>query len=420
MALNLKKKIAVRTALCFYVCLLCTENVLAQIIEKSDTIASDSHFIHKVGLDFRPEYIIPFNSFLQGANASQKDINHSFSAHLRYSFQYKPGSIIEKAFGRDIQQGVGVSCYSLGDTHELGDPVTAYLFQSARIAKITSSLTLNYEWNLGLSFGWKPYDQVNNSQNTIIGSKVNAYIFAGVFLNQRLSNEFDLVAGYSFTHFSNGNTTIPNAGLNTTGPRLGLVYNFNRREERPRQGSIADILDFRRHFSYDVLLFGSWKRTGVQVGESAFASPDSYGVFGFNFSAFYNFGYRFRAGLSLDGFYDHSAGVYAKDYIVPLNHDEPQAPPEFGTPSFGRQLALGISGRVEYVMPLFTIDLGLGRNFLAGTGSLQNFYQVLALKVDITRNAFLHIGYELKDFHKPNHLMLGLGFRLHNQRTIFR
>lgn len=33
----------------------------------------------------------------------------------------------------------------------------------------------------------------------------------------------------------------------------------------------------------------------------------------------YNFGYKFRAGVSLDGVYDAGANIYAKDYITPLN-----------------------------------------------------------------------------------------------------
>ena len=68
--------------------------------------------------------------------------------------------------------------------------------------------------------------------------------------------------------------------------------------------------------SYDVVLFGSWCSKGVEVGGDYYASPDTYPVVGLNVSALYNFGYKFRAGVSLDGVYDGSANIY----VTRLHH----------------------------------------------------------------------------------------------------
>ncbi len=65
-------------------------------------------------------------------------------------------------------------------------------------------------------------------------------------------------------------------------------------------------------------------------------------------------------------------------------------------------------------MPFFTINVGLGTNVL-GRGDLRGLYQVFALKIDVTRSSFLHIGYNLQNFQTPNYLMLGLGFRFNNK-----
>ena len=67
----------------------------------------------------------------------------------------------------------------------MGNPVAFYLFQGARISSLAPWLSLHYEWNFGLSAGWKTYDPYYNSSNTIIGSKVNAYInvnFSRIFI----------------------------------------------------------------------------------------------------------------------------------------------------------------------------------------------------------------------------------------------
>lgn len=371
-------------------------------------------FIHRLGGEVRPEYIFPTNPFLKGQNERWTPIRNSFSAHLKYSFQFRPNTYAGRIYG-NAYQGLGLAYYTFGDRKQLGDPIAIYLFQGARIASLAPRLTLNYEWNFGLSAGWKPYDNVYNSYNGAVGSRLNAYINAGLYLNWALSRHFDLTVGGNLTHFSNGNTKFPNAGINTTGLNIGLVYNFNREENDLYKSSYRpSIVKFPRHISYDLVVFGSWRRKGVFIGEKQIASPGIYPVFGFNFAPMYNVGYKFRFGVSLDGVYDGSANVYAQEGITPLDGSSGNSY-GFYAPGIRKQLALGLSGRAEFVMPYFTIGIGLGENIIHGGGDLKGFYQVLALKVKVTRDTFLHIGYNLQNFKTPNYLMLGLGFRFHNK-----
>lgn len=389
-------------------------------IHTNATAASPSHrrFVHGIGLELRPEYVCPTNPFLAGDNLARQPIDLSLAAHLRYSFRFQPGSRPDRIYG-GAYQGIGVSYYSFENREELGAPVAFYIFQGARIARISRRLSFNYEWNFGLSFGWKPYDAQTNRANMMMGSKMNAYINADFYLNVMLTRELDFSAGLSMTHFSNGNTKFPNAGLNSIGMKFGLLYCFGRADDplvKPRRPLLAP--DFPRHFSYDLVLFGSWRRKGVEVGDKQYASPNAYGVAGFNFATMYNFGYKFRAGVSLDGVYDGSANVYTEDYIYDAGGSDPGY--TFYTPSLDRQIALGISGRAEYVMPYFTVGIGLGVNVLHKGGDLKSFYQMLTLKIAATRRTFVHIGYCLKDFQTPNYLMLGVGFRFNNKYPVLR
>lgn len=367
--------------------------------------------IHRIAVEARPDYIIPTNSFLKGDNETQKLIRNSFSTHLKYSFQFQPNTYTDRIYG-SAYQGIGMAYYSLGEWKQLGDPIAFYLFQGARIAELAPRLSFNYEWNFGISTGWHPYDRDYNPYNKIIGSKVNAYMNASFFLNWILSSQLDLTTGISLTHFSNGNTSIPNAGLNTVGMKIGLVYKFDRKDyflSKPLYQPY--IPDFKRHISYDLVLFGSWRRKGVTFGDEQIASPSSYPVLGFNFAPMYTLGYRCRVGISADGVYDSSANVYTDDYIS--GDDQP-----FYKPSFSKQLSLGLSARAEYIMPFFTVNIGMGVNVL-GAGDMKGFYQVLALKTEVTRNSFIHIGYCLQDFHNPNFLMLGIGYRFNNKYPTF-
>ncbi|MGD9556048.1 MAG: acyloxyacyl hydrolase [Mangrovibacterium sp.] len=377
------------------------------------TSAADSFFFsrrifHRFGLELRPDHIFPTNSFLRGENAGWSPINAGFSTHLKYSFQFHPHTMAGRIY-REAYQGLGLAWYTFGEKEQIGNPLTFYLFQGARISRFSPRLSLNYEWNFGLSLGWEPYDYERNYYNVMTGSGANAYLNVDLYLSWMLSRRLDLTGGVTLSHFSNGNTKYPNAGLNTTGLSMGLTYNFNRKDfSFPDPVYQPAIPVFPRHVSYDLVLFGSWRRKGVVYGDGMIASPDAYTVAGFNFAPMYNFGYKFRAGVSLDGVYDGSANVYTTNHVRGTEQ-------EFFKPSVSKQLALGVSGRAEYVMPYFTVGIGLGANVLHGGGDLEGYYQIVALKIEVTRNSFIHIGYTLKDFQDPNFLMLGVGFRLNNK-----
>lgn len=378
-----------------------------EVVAGVDSFCYSRHFIHRIGLEARPGYIMPTNPFLRYQNYDGKRINQTLSTHLRYSFQFSPNSYADRIYGAPYQ-GLGVARFDFY-SEELGTPTAIYMFQGARLAQFTSRLSLNYEWDFGLSFGWNPYDGSFNTNNKVIGSKANAYINTNFYLNWMFSRHFDLVAGVELTHFSNGNTKFPNAGLNTAGVKVGLVYNINRKDDAfTKPNYLSPIPKFPHHVSYDLVLFGSWRRKGVDYQDHQVPAPDAYTVLGFNFAPMYNVGYRCRLGMSLDGVYDGSANV-TTEYYSGGDSDE------FRTPSLAKQLALGVSARAEYVMPYFTVGIGLGTNVVHAGGDHKGFYQVLALKIEMTRSTFLHIGYNLKDFHDPNYLMLGFGFRFNNR-----
>ena len=131
----------------------------------------------------------------------------------------------------------------------------------------------------------------------------------------------------------------------------------------------------------------------------------------------YNFGYKFRAGVSLDGVYDASANIYTKDYATQL--DDASEEEAFSSPASQTTLS-GCLGTRRMGNALLYRRHRFRSQYPAWRGDLQSFYQILALKIDMTRDTFLHVGYNLKDFHEPNYLMLGIGYRFNNRRPLYR
>ena len=382
--------------------------------------ADSSKVTHRVGVNVRPSYILPTHKFFRGDNSLGKRLDKSGSAHLQYSFSFPSDSRNGRMFPT-AYQGIGVAWNTFFDKNEIGNPAAVYAFQGATLARLSPELSLDYEWNFGLSFGWRPYDPYGdlnpgfpNERNMVVGSRVNAYINFGVLINWTPSPDWSVSGGIDLTHFSNGNTSYPNAGVNTIGLRIGAARYFGpaRRIKLTgsRRASEYDSVKPYKRMTYDVILYGAVRAKGLIWEDSPYIAEGMFGVIGLNINPLYRVNKFFRAGLSLDVQYDESANV--GDHVAGIGAD---GNIKFFRPPLGEQLGIGLSLRAEFVMPIFSVNIGFGRNVIYKGDKIKGFYQTLALKTDLYRNLFLHIGYKLHDFHDPNNLMLGFGWRIGNR-----
>lgn len=262
---------AVVTCLCCYVIspVIAQDSAMEGDTSTQVSIFKPGRFVHSLGAEFRYSRVIPNLPFFDGDNAMSKPIRNAFTGHLKYAVRLPEGSLGRQVYG-DSYQGIGVARFHFGNKEELGNPVAVYLFQGAPIAKLAPRLSLGYEWNFGLSTGWKPYDQYENPYNIVIGSRLNAYINVGLLLNWKASRSVEIQAGADISHFSNGNTAFPNAGLNMFGTKVGMVYHVNNSDEqlRKQRQSLLALRPFPKHISYDMVFFGAWRRKGVDFLDS--------------------------------------------------------------------------------------------------------------------------------------------------------
>lgn len=396
---------------CMFLC-------LSVYVMASSKDSTSQRLIHIIGVDFRPAYTFPTNGFFKGANAAQTPVRKTFSGHVKYGFKFAPDTYWGRMYPYAIQ-GLGVGYNTFFNSSEIGNPLAVYAFQTYRIASITRRLSFDYEWNFGASFGWKKYDKETNPMNNVVGSKINAYINFGLLLNWQIDACTNLRAGVGVTHYSNGNTGYPNSGVNTIGGSIGLIRYFGGKEKLElydrRYATYRNRNVFKPYISYDLIVYGALKKKGVFPPESSpVLVPGSFAVGGLNFTPMYNFSNYFRAGLSLDAQYDESANI--NEHIANTVGGVDVENIRFHRPPLKEQLAVGLSVRAEIVMPIFSINLGVGRNILCKGADTDSFYQIVALKTDITKNLFLHVGYQLYKFRKPNNLMLGVGVRFNAKR----
>ena len=399
---------------------------------------------HRIGINARGAWLMPTHKFFRGENGTGKPLNYSASAHLQYSYQFPASSTFGTLFPT-AYQGIGVGWNTFFDKKEIGMPTAVYIFQGAQICRLASRLSLDYEWNFGASFGWKPFhddeelDGRANIYNTVVGSKVNAYINASLILTYRPVNQATLFFGVDVSHFSNGNTRYPNAGVNTLGIKVGGTYGFGECSMRKPGAKLSRKADygfsdiwsgtrpycsipdereenrFINRMSLNVTLYGALRSKGLMYEDNAYILGNKFAVAGIDLSPMYRVGKCFAAGLSVDLQYDESANL--RSHIAGTDHTEDGIKLLVRRPPLRESLAAGLSLRAELIMPIFMVGVGVGHNIIYNGSDFDGFYQVFNLKTSLTKRLFLNIGYKLTDLKRPNNLMIGLGWSFHRIRT---
>lgn len=226
------------------------------------------------------------------------------------------------------ETGLSVVAGILGNQHALGNVIALLPYLGWRINHSTS-----WELNLriGMGFAWftNPYNEINNRENTLMGSSLanmtQIAVIAGVPLNDKLHFE----TGFSFVHFSNGHTRLPNLGINMPCLFAGIklkpdkVNNTNRYKH-------PDTLPDR--YQMVVELLGGMHEFGESTEPTGGISYPVYG-FGlgirwlpsrlhtFTASVEYNYYSSFYDFTVLNHLTDHQEWFYASTIIIYTGHE---------------------------------------------------------------------------------------------------
>ncbi len=373
------------------------------------TAAEPANFVSRWEAGMRAGYAFNSNSALFERMSPDGTVGHTaLSWHLRYSFQ-------RPLTGRNasVYQGAGISVNTFLQGREVGTPVGLYVFQGAPIVALTDRLSLDYEWNFGATFGWKKTTDGNDIRsNLVVGSSTNAYLNLGFKLNYALTDGVSLSGGVDLTHYSNGNTSWPNPGVNTIGGAVGVVIVPGNKLLKP-VSPFSDDSDFTQGVSYDITAYGAWRKTYFPPEDGAFTEsgeqallPGHFGVAGLTFAPMWDLHPVFRTGLSAD--IQWSENTNLTKYHVEGTFGENA---KFYRPPFLSQVSVGLSARAELVMPIFSVNVGIGYGFIGPTET-RKLYQSVNLKTYVAGPVYLNIGYRMVEFQSPSNLMLGVGITL--------
>lgn len=396
---------------------VCAYGVVTPASRNDSTNVASQSTTSFVGMDVRPYYVFP--SYKDDVLISMLDSDKAYktignvSLHLKYGFTFSPLSKEGKIYP-GAWQGAGTSVNFFGNSRGTGIPVCVYLFQGAPVWQISSVLSLYYEWNFGASFGWRPCDGHTATSSLITGSRMNAYINIGGGVRWIFGNNWALTAGIDLTHFSNGNTSFPNPGMNMAGLRIGISRYFGKKDAFnstiTAKKSAVYLSDNdsacgrKRYPGVDLTIYGAWRKRVYRGGETPVLLNGHFGIAGLDISPMWRITKNFRAGVSADFQWDESSNLRRNHASGSTAEDL-----RFYRPSFFSQVSCGISGRAELVMPVFSVNVGIGYN-VVGPEEARASYQLANLKIRVAKGFFINIGYQLLDFSKQSNLMLGVGY----------
>ena len=356
--------------------------------------------VHNVSFGVRPALLTKHHGFYRGENAIGQPITATTSAHLQYSFYFPATSALGKLFPTSYQ-GIGLGFNTFFNHQIMGSPTSLYVFQGARIAQFGEKLSLDYEWNFGVSPFWK--------HNEVIGTNCNVYVNGGLLLSWYPIPEWKFSCGLDFTHFSNGDTKFPNLGVNSYGLRLTASRTFGggvvQSPARPYHNKLTEK-SFLKRTSLDLIFCGAWVKDCVNYQGLLYNVDGNFGVLALHLNPLYQVTHYFSVGPSLDIQYNESANLanhVAGRHLT--NHDL-----KFHRPPLSEQLAAGLSARLEFAAPIFSVNFGVGHNFIYNAEEWRGLYYILALKSFLHKGLFLHTGLRIPSNSSIN-LLLGLGYR---------
>lgn len=143
---------------------------------------------------------------------------------------------------------ISLGYYNYGIPEEYGE---AYSATASYDFNLLRSLRNNvwFTSGFGLVYSTHKYDEVTNPHNKAISTDFSYVLQAAIRYDYDLSEKVILNASFSFKHFSNATSGIPNNGMNFPLLGIGLTYLPNR----PAVNYIKDTLktfDKKGHFSF--------------------------------------------------------------------------------------------------------------------------------------------------------------------------
>jgi hypothetical protein len=397
--------------------LLIISFLFIKIVLSQDSVSVAKHKYKKsLRLFYQAGQVLQTNEFVKGKNASNQLIDYFQSLSLQYGIETDGSKIWQQIYGYP-SWGFGFYAVNFFNKNELGTPSAVYGFFDAPFLRF-KRWSINYEIGFGLTYDWNPYDQEANPYQYAIGSYKTVFIDAGLNAELMLGKHFNLTAGFTFTHFSNGATRVPNYGINLMAPRIALKYIFNERPVFIK----TEIPKYNKEWEYIAMLAVASKQLAydtTRTEDNPGHHAESYGIITFSTSVNRQISRKIKFGFGADIGYD---GAW-NSYINYLNGEITRM--DAGN---GNKINIGIYGAFELVVHKLSVvvqpgwyifradwqvpDKQEGAVAIPPRRKSEGSYQRLGIKYHVNDNLFFGINIRAYDFGIADYIEWNMGYRV--------
>ena len=347
-----------------------------------------------------------YGALLVSENNLPKDINQVMGGNIELGWQTAGRNIYDNILGYPAF-GFGFLTYGFPQTGTLGEPNAFYMFLNAPF-KRWERWSLNYIIRLGMSYNWQPNDPVVNPGQALLGSFRNLYISGGVEANYMFNQRSTIALGFKFSHFSNGQSSLPNSGMNLLTPHISYKHDFNG-GERPSYKRKKPVAFDDKSMEYYVT-FGHGIRQIFYNPPPGTTTPMppagvSYPVYNISLAAQYHYTWAGKFGGGIDliywGAYDPQFEIGPGNIVQAVKHP------------FADHLQLGVFVSYEFVLSNFSIYAQPGYRIIRKEYDRipTDFYQHLALKYHV-KDVILGVAIRAINFGNAEYIEWNIGYRL--------
>ena len=384
------------------ICLLIFIHLCIAASAGNDSTSVKSRFRHELGMYGGVGYILPTNGFYCGFNPLGRHFTDTRSAFVQYSFSYPESSRYGRLYP-SAYQGFSIGINSFGSHEHIGTPISLHFHQGASIASLGRRFTLDYEWHLGLSYGWV------TGNDGLTSSMTNIMLGGGFFLAWKPKDRCRFTLGPEFTHFSNGDTSFPNLGTNTVGVRLGISALFGPQRSTVTTARLfaaeEEKKKFKDRMSYDLTLSGGWRGDRFLYDGSIVMINDKFPIASISFNPLFHFNRYLSMGPALDVVLDRSANLLAYE-------TDASGTIGYNYPPLVDQIAPAASMRVEIRMAMVALNGGFGYSFSYDESDMDVMFGIFNLKAFLSDVMYIGLSYRLSSRMYTHNLTFGLGWRL--------
>lgn len=219
--------------LLFYLLFFCSVIAFTQ---STDTVKSDKPIISFRG-SYSSMWVVPTHDYVRSENITGEAITDGRNISAEMLVQTNGNKDWHQLYNFP-KYGFGIQSLWFPQTDEIGSPVAIYAMLEGPIRRWKKSY-ISYKFHFGFSVGWKPYDEVTNPYNYLMGGPVAIYAHIGALYHYDLGKRWGIEGSLGFSHASNGNLKQPNFGINFLDPRLALTYQLQDKQSIAKPHELA-------------------------------------------------------------------------------------------------------------------------------------------------------------------------------------